>query len=422
MGERKINIIATAYNLLVILLLSSLLFSYPLNSLCIIALLVVWLIEGGFRAKLRRLRQEPFFWLCAALFLLYLLSIGLSQDKTNARFFVEKNLSLIVLPLVLLSRPPFSARQIALTGKVFIAGTCLLMGIASLLAIRDFWLTGQTAVFFYHKLSTHVGISAIVASLFCIVSVAWLFYLPVFRGKWVLAVLLSIWLFFLSSKLFLFLLAILVLINTVKKISRKAGMLAISCCLVLVAALVLIPNPVKKRFGEMRRFQWSYLTSGSFNEGIYFDGLSLRVVFVRFGMEIVNERKAWLLGTGTGDAEALLQQKIRAYHMYTGDGVQDREGYLQYGYHNEFLQKYVQLGLLGLSVFLVLLGYCYRMAYRYRNRLLLQLLLIFTFTFFTDTLLEQQVGIVLFLTVACLAIGDIRSAKGEGELSAGINR
>lgn len=103
--------------------------------------------------------------------------------------------------------------------------------------------------------------------------------------------------------------------------------------------------------------------------------------------------------------------------MYQGDGVKDKQGYLQFGYHNEFLQKFVQLGITGLSVFIALLAYGYYLAFRYRHRFLGNLLLLFTFSFFTDTLLEQQVGLVLFLTFSCIAISEIRAGKeGRGQV------
>jgi O-antigen ligase len=396
-----------------LLLVSSLLFSYQVNSLCIIALLLIWLLEGRLAAKFRQLAHEPFFLLSVLMFGLYLVSVAVSDDKATARFFVEKNLSLVVLPMVLLSMPEFSKEKVAGLGKVLIAGTIVWMSVATMIAIKSYIQGHNSAVFFYHKLSEPVGMSAIVASLFCILSFAWLFHLP--PGKWKIAagILLACWLLLLTSKLFVVLLLLLLVLNLASRLRLRARVGAGAALVVIVALLSVIPNPVKKRFGDIGKFQRYYLTAPDFNEGIYFDGLSLRLVFARFGLEIMNEKKSYVLGTGTGDAEALLKQKIQAYHMYQGDGIKDKEGYLQYGYHNEFLQRYVQLGITGLLVFIAWLACCYYMALRYRHGLLLNLLLVFTFTFFTDTLLEQQVGLVLFLTFSCLAMTEIRKKKSK---------
>ncbi len=401
------------YWVISLLLVSSLFFSYKINSLCIIALLLTWLVEGGFVLKCRRLVREPFFLLSVLLFVLYLFSIAQSADKANARFFVEKNLSLVVLPLVLLSKQWFTQAEIFTLGKVFVAGTVLLMTVATIGAVRSYLLVHNIDVFFYHKLPGSVGVSAIIASLFCILSLALLFYLPAGKWKGIAGVLLSVWLLLLASKLFLTVLCLMLLFNLAGKFGLRTKLLAGFVAVTLGILLVAIPNPLARRFSDMGKFHRYYLTAPVFNEGIYFDGLSLRLVYIRFGLEIMKEENSYWFGTGTGDAEALLQQKIKAYHMYQGDGVGDKQGYLQYGYHNEFLQKFVQLGITGLSVFIALLVYSYYLAIRYRRPFLGNLLLLFTFSFFTDTLLEQQVGLVLFLTFSCIAISEIRAGKEE---------
>lgn len=405
------------YWIISLLLVSSLLFSYKINSLCIIALFLTWLIEGGFALKFRQLIREPFFLLNVLLFVLYLLSVTQSEDKATARFFVEKNLSLVVLPLVLLSKKRFTKEEVFTLGKVFIAGTVLLMTVATAVAVRNYFLVHNIDVFFYHKLPEPVGASAIVASLFCILSLALLFYLPAGKWKGVTGILLSVWLLLLASKLFLAVFCLMLLFNLAGRLSLRAKMLAGLVAATLGIVLVVVPNPLYQRFSDMGKFHRYYLTAPVFNDGIYFDGLSLRLVYIRFGLEIMKDENSYWWGTGTGDAEALLRQKIRTYHMYQGDGVKDKQGYLQFGYHNEFLQKFVQLGITGLSVFIALLAYGYYLAFRYRHRFLGNLLLLFTFSFFTDTLLEQQVGLVLFLTFSCIAISEIRAGKeGRGQV------
>jgi O-antigen ligase len=165
---------------------------------------------------------------------------------------------------------------------------------------------------------------------------------------------------------------------------------------------------VRKRFEDVGKFHTEYLSMKMYNPGMYFDGLSMRLIFVRFGLEIFREQGNYLLGVGTGDAEHLLKEKIKAYNMYQGDGVKDKAGYLQFGFHNQLLQKLLQLGLLGFAVFLATIVYCFAMAIKYKDGFLLNLILIFTLTFFTDTLLEHQVGLVMFLSFACMAINTIR--------------
>lgn len=397
-----------------VLLIASLTFSYKINSLCIIALLLVWLADAGFAAKFKTLVREPFFIGNSVLFCLYLVSIIVSEDKATARFFVEKNLSLVALPMILLSMKRLTQNQFFISAKVFVACTCVLMSVATLLAIRQWLAVHQYEVFFYHKLSSQVGISAIIASLLCIVSVALLFALPGFDWKRAIClILLSAWLILLSAKLFLFMLGVLLLFNVLRYIKTRGKVLMLSAIVLVALLIAFTQNPVRKRFGDMGKFHTGYLSAKMYDPGMYFDGLSMRLIWIKFGLEIFKEKGNYLLGTGTGDAEHLLQEKIKAYNMYQGDGVTDKEGYLQYGYHNQLLQKLIQLGLTGFAVFTGMIVYCLVIAIRYKNRFLLNLMIIFILTFFTDTLLEQQVGLVMFLSFTCMALNQVRDRWPE---------
>jgi O-antigen ligase len=395
------------------LLIASLTFSYKLNSLCIIALFAVWLAEAGFARKFKVLVKEPFFILNVLLFCFYLLGIYLSEDTKTARFFVEKNLSLIVLPMVLLSMKRISREQFFILGKIFVAGTVVLMLLSVSMALGHWLRSHQVAVLFYHKLAGNVGLSAIIASLLCVISLAILFELPNSRLKWIVVTALSFWLVLLSSKLFLLMLGLMLLFNVLRYIGTKARIVIASALVILTGIIAFTQNPVSRRFQDMGKFNGAYLTATKYNPGMYFDGLSMRLIYIKFGLEILKENGNYLLGVGTGDAENLLKGKIRAYDMYVGDGVKNKEGYLKYGFHNQWLQKLLQLGLIGFAVFMAVIIYCFTMAIKYKSKFLLNLMLIFTLTFFTDTLLEHQVGLVIFLTFICFSISRIRGLKEE---------
>lgn len=403
------KVIPKVYFGILMLLIASLTFSYKINSLCIIALFLVWLIDASFAIKFRKLIREPFFVGNVLLFGFYLLGIAMSEDKSTARFFVEKNLSLIAIPLVLLSMKRITKEQFFVLGKIFVACTSILLLLALLLATRYWFQIHNYNVFFYHKLARQVGISAIIASLLCIVSIAILFELPGFgKLKWAGLTFLSLCLVLLSSKLFLFMLGIMILLNALKHIRPKTRIMLCLAVMIIAVLIAFTPNPISRRFKDLSKFQVGYLSAKTYNKSMYFDGLSMRLIFIKFGFEIYQEHGNYLLGVGTGDAENLLKGKIKAYDMYQGDGVKNKLGYLEYGFHNQLLQKLLQLGITGFAVFLGTIIYCFAMALRHKNRFLLNLMLIFTLTFFTDTLLEHQVGLVMFLSFTCLAINQIR--------------
>jgi O-antigen ligase len=412
-GEEKMKITDKLYTGITLLLICSLLFSIKVNSLCIIALVLVWLAEGKFRQKFRQLAGQPFFITQALLFLMYLVSVALSEDKSTAKFFIEKNLSLLVLPAVLLSRQSFRKEQVAFLLKVFVAGSFVIMNIALLLSVKQYFTNGDPGVFFYHKLAGNGGMSAIIASFICSMSLVFLFWLPWGNNKlkWILCSFFCGWILLLASKLFLGVLILLLLINVFFLFPLKGRITLLFGILCLMVVISVTNNPVRERFMDIRKFRFTYLTAKSYDPSYYFDGLSMRLVFLRFAVQIMEEDGNYWLGVGTGDAEQLLKKKVAAYNMYTGDGIKDKQGYLQYGFHNEYVQKLVQLGIIGFSLFISGFVYCIYTAIRYRSKLLFNLVIIFGLSFMTDTLLELQVGLVSYLVFICLALNVIKEER-----------
>ena len=407
--------VSKAYFFVMLLMAASIVLNIAMNSICIMLLLLVWLAERGFKEKWNRLVREPFFILNTALFGMYIIGMGISKDKANAQFFLTKNLSLLIIPGILLSKERFSKEQIYLFLKMFIACVFLQMSVETSLSLIKYFQTHDSSYFIYHKLVSNINIGgAIIASFFCLLSVIFLFFVRERRWlKWLLYAAFSVWIVLLDSKLFIVMLLLLFLINVFYTLSAKWKIASMAGIIGVTALTVLTPNPLRQRFADMKHFNTSHLSAKKYNEGMYFDGLSLRLVYIKFGFEIMKENGNYFWGAGTGDAENLLRKKIVDYDMYTGNGTTDKEGYLRYGYHNQYLQKLVQMGISGFCIFMAGIVYCFYMAIRYKNKLLLNLLIIFNASFFTDTLLEHQVGLVSFLVFTCLCIGMIRKEEQE---------
>jgi hypothetical protein len=403
MGKGK-KIINLLYFWVTLFMLCCLPISNKANSISIMLLLTLWLLEGNWKEKGASLLREPFFLLNAALFLLFLISYVRSENKDIARFFIEKNLSLIILPLIFCSGDRFSVREINNIFKAFITCIFLMMFLATILAAWQFILTGNSHVFFYHTLAHHVGLSAITASLLCCISLALLFHLPEKKKlKTCVAAIFSLWLLLLSSRLFIATGLLLLFCNIFYYLNLRNKIIAAALGLSLVTLLGVTHNPIRSRFQDLGQFPLNHLNDTVFSKADYFDGLSLRLLYFRFSAAIMQENGNYLWGTGTGDAENLLKEKIIAHDMYTGNGTTDTEGYLQYSFHNEYLQKLVQLGITGLGLFLAVIVYCWHLAFRYRSKLLSNLLIIFCLSFCTDTLTETQLGLVSYLSFLCLA-------------------
>ncbi|SFF06689.1 O-antigen ligase [Chitinophaga sp. CF118] len=384
-----------------------------INSISTIALLVVWIAEGDFSTKWKRLKGSPLVYFTTFYFLLYVLSIWISKDKNQAFNLVQRE---FVIPIIFASKKTFKKEHIYFLLKLFVYGTFVWMSLASILAMKQYFTSGDASVFLYHALAYNVESSAIFASMLCVISVAVILFVPASaRWKIVMYVFFTIWLLLLSSRMFLFIHLVISAVNLFTYLPRKYRAIPVGGIFAIVALLTFTNNPVKSRFQELELFHTSYLTQPTFNEGIYFDGLSLRLIYIRFSSEIMREHNSYLLGVGTGDAANLLRDKIRAYHMHIGDGSNsEKGGYLQYSFHNVYLESFVSFGIIGLLAVLMLYGYIGYAGIKNRMALLRDMCIIIFLSSFTDVIvINDQCDLSLILTVCCLSITLIQTDKNK---------
>ena len=116
----------------------------------------------------------------------------------------------------------------------------------------------------------------------------------------------------------------------------------------------------------------------------------------KFGCRILNEKHAWLWGVSSGDTQRLLDDKMTAAHLYTGDKQKGTHGYIGYNFHNQFVENAVQSGCISVIILLFLFGVLFCAAFRDGNLFFVLFLLVFFAFFLTESALERQMGIVPF--------------------------
>lgn len=400
------EIIQKGYVACLLLALCTLLFDIMASSISIIGLSFFWLLSGGIKQKVKIALREKFFLLSAAIFLSFIAGYFLSDAKSIAAFFIEKKLAFLVLPLLLLSYFPLHRAQVQLIFKVFILCTCSILLLATAGTIIPYLRDGHTDRFFYHDLLAPVNRSAIVVSYCCLLSIVFLFYIRLSqKQRYLIAFILAGYMILLSSRIFLAILLLLSLAHLFTLKSVRIKLIVAAALGICLLTLLITGNPVKTRFRDLSSFSLTKINNDQFSKEDYFDGLSLRLLYIRFSLEILQEQWAYLTGVGTGDAEGLLKEKIIRSGMYTGEGKdKDDIGYLRFSFHNQYLQTLVQTGIPGLSMLLALMTYCWIFALKHRNRLLLILMTIYSICFWTDDWLEFQVGLVSFLLLILISL------------------
>lgn len=254
----------------------------------------------------------------------------------------------------------------------------------------------------YHALIISKGIGAIYYSWFLSIAIIYLLYRQedtfFKRYRYPLIFLFLVLLLMASSKLFI---VLTVPLTIWKLIAGLNKILLRLVAIIFVAGLILVGSiPFLQRVQEIGISDFNVVSKDHFEYNTPFNGVTLRLLQWRFGYEIIEEQNAWVLGVGPENSQKLLNEKYKEYNVYTGDPEWNSTGYLNYNFHNQYVETTVGTGLPGLLlllfIFLYILFICRKMltfplpAY------------IFTALFFiTESVLERQVGIILFCLLLC---------------------
>lgn len=238
-----------------------------------------------------------------------------------------------------------------------------------------------------------------------------LFFVEGRRSKIVLTIVIT-WFFLfiilLSSKLVIIvsIAYFLYYIFRVAIVQRAKQTLLISILLFvgIFSMLVTTDNPIRNRFSDAINGSATLFRQDRFSPATYFNGVQLRLLIWRFTYEILEERKSWLIGVSSGDAQHELDRKYEEVNVYQGDGVIDKKGYKEFNCHNVFLQTTLESGLIGLFILLLLIGMFLWQAIKEAS----SFPLIFYFAIlafcFTESVLTSQYTVLLFMFFPLLSL------------------
>lgn len=413
----------TLHNTIQTFALAATLFTFPfrpfiVNNLCLILLAANWLLEGNFRAKLAAVRHNRISLAYAGLFLLMFLSALFSENKKYAGFVLEQNLVVLILPLVLASSS-ISRKQVITAFYFFAAGCFIGMLICLAHALYRYRLDPQTHYFFYHDLSKSIlGLHAVYYSLY--ISCCILFLLFELERTWSLttrwrkAVIIGAILFafgfvlLLSSKTIIIGLALLVnitfLIWIFRRNRRYTGAILIGVINLLLIVGIVKVDYIKNRFLDSLHNNIEFIKQDTYSELTVFTGVTMRLTFWKFTIELLNEHNAWLMGLTIGDAQDALSKKAAAKGLYAGNKERGWTDYTSYNAHNQFMQYLLMMGVVGVIYFTVLLVFIVVKAIRQRNLLLLFSMILFILFCFTESALAVNKGLIFFSIIPPLLL------------------
>lgn len=388
------------------------------NSWAMVAFCIIAFFHTPFPQSLRKAWRHKYWllcvlffcWLCATWF--WDVSGGFSIKN------VESYAIFLFLPFVMTAMPKLTSRSLVIGCYAFVATiivVCLICLTKSYMAYRE---TGDARFFYYHYLSSGMGLNAVYLSNYCIFCIYWLlyyqflytgkkpFYVP-FAVNLLVFIFLFAVIFLLASKmsvalLVLLMLFMLVYIGYVKKALIKS--------VLVVAALIGVTWLLSDRLfylhwrmSELRFKKYS----GSEDDQ---NGLAARLVTWESAWELMKERP--LLGYGLKGAGDELVKKYAEKGFQLG--IPER-----YNSHNQYLETGIRSGLVGLLLLLLLLFIPFRTAVRDKRILLLLVLLHLMVVCLVETAMEYQQELTFYWFFILLFYYHYPIAEKEGALTGG---
>jgi O-antigen ligase len=199
-----------------------------------------------------------------------------------------------------------------------------------------------------------------------------------------------------ASKLFIILLLPFILWKVVStQDNLKLKIISISAALVLILATGFA---ISSRLMELKNTDLSIAFRESYTYDTPFNGVTIRLLQWRLGTEILEDHNAWLTGVGIGSKQEILNEYYKKYSVYTGNPELGDKGYLDYNFHNQYMESLVSGGVIALLILFTV----FFVIFLNKNKHFFPLMVyIITLLFFlTESVLERQAGVMMFSLLA----------------------
>ncbi len=388
-GKENILKRYSLYEICIFLIIISLPFSVTINSAAIICLAIIWIVSGNFKTKIQAYISNPLAWSMLAFFIVHLFSVKISSNKADAWFGVEKQLSLLIFPIILQTKPVSSTKAFNAILFVFI-GTCVIASLICLgIAGYNYQSTKDLHVFFHHEFAMNILFHAVYFSYYVALAIIVLVKLFLFDKKhqkyliifWITIIYLTGILLLLASKMviatfLLFAIFGIIYYFHLNGSKLKGFIIAISFMVSVISLALTIPVTRERILNtQIKRFE---------GEQDYQNGLAARVEFARYSLRLI-DKSNYIFGVGSGDI------KEKLFQLYEKEAFM-----LKFMPHNQYIFTFVATGLTGLLALLAMLGIAFGIAYKQRNMLAILFLSFMVICFITESALQVQKGIVFF--------------------------
>ncbi len=367
-----------------------------------------------------------------AMFFTMAVSYFWSIDKEQTLIAIPKEIALLLIPLI------FMKTQISFNQKnkliKYFSYSMVIMAVFFLLrAIIRYLINYDSRVFFYHgENEDDYGLvpkilNAIHVSVFVAVAFFYFFTKEIkLKSDLILSFFLAGFIFLLSSKniILVFIFLVLTFYFFYSKASYKMRLrnLLIFSGIVIFSLSI---GKIKTRFKEEFRNNTSNsinpnvlttLPNGVHNISIYeawnneqftpndyFPGTAFRVYQIRMFFELLKDNSIFFKGFGLNASKVKLVEKENKYNLH--------KGYGNFNFHNQYIQNFAELGVMGFIVLLVIIIANLKNAITKKDFIHISFAILMISLFFTESFLCRQRGVTFFTLLYCIFNSNLKSEK-----------
>ena len=148
-----------------------------------------------------------------------------------------------------------------------------------------------------------------------------------------------------------------------------------------------------------------------FEQTDFFSGASFRVYQFRMFLEMMNGEKVFFQGLGLNASYEKLEEKGLKYNVFKGNEA--TEGYQKKNFHNQYIQVFAELGLIGFIFLILILFFNLKKAIKSKDFVHIAFAILMISLFLTESFLWRQRGVVFFTVFYCLfnATNNVQTIK-----------
>jgi O-antigen ligase len=373
-------------------------FCLPFGSLVLSGIVVLWTVVSFFNLNKIRLREgflSRHLLLFYSFFILTVISAVLSSNTREALFAIEIKLSFILFPYFMFCFPwPLQILKRCVVS--FVSGcffACLYLIIRAFLYAYN----GQPEYFFYTLFSDFIHASYFAMYLMLAITFVLLLYDKWFRthksviysSYFFIAIFITT-IFLCSSKMglisFFICFGALLLYKWRRVLSFRNVTIALFCATLAVILLVfLLPD-------SFNRLQSLSAVSNGNIDKTSAESTTVRILIWEQALGIIRDN--FLFGTGVGDANDQL------YIAYEANGITGALSH-KLNAHNQYLQTFIGMGLIGFFLFLLILLNGLIISFRKRHVFFFLFITLTAMHFSVESMLQRSDGILFFAFFYC---------------------